>query len=100
MGGTSSPHYAISPVHVLALVRGLAEEAASPDADRYRYFKSLLGSELHEAAAIRCGLVEHHGDLRITLAGLAFYQRCLRHLPTTAAKLLERAAAERGRRSR
>ncbi|WP_331756137.1 hypothetical protein OH791_38920 (plasmid) [Streptomyces anulatus] len=81
-----APHVAISPVHVLALVRGLVEEAAEPRADRYRYFKSLFGTELHEAAAIRCGLVERaSGDVRATPAGLDLYERHLRHLPDMAA---------------
>ncbi|MGI5484964.1 hypothetical protein [Streptomyces lavendofoliae] len=81
-----APHEAISPVHVLALVRGLVEKTAEPRADRYRYFKSLFGTDLHEAAAIRCGLVEHaNGDLRATPAGLDLYERHLRHLPDMAA---------------
>ncbi|MGW5986077.1 hypothetical protein OG944_38360 (plasmid) [Streptomyces anulatus] len=81
-----APHEAISPLHVLALVRGLVEEAAEPRADRYRYFKSLFGTELHEAAAIRCGLVERaSGDLRATPPGLDLYERHLRHLPDMAA---------------
>lgn len=67
-------------------MRGLVEEAAEPRADRYRYFKSLFGTELHEAAAIRCGLVERaSGDLRATPAGLDLYERHLRHLPDMAA---------------
>ncbi|MFG3134535.1 hypothetical protein ACGFZU_43540 [Streptomyces tendae] len=67
-------------------MRGLVEEAAEPRADRYRYFKSLFGTELHEAAAIRCGLVEHaNGDLRATSTGLDLYERHLRHLPDLAA---------------
>jgi hypothetical protein len=62
------------------------EEAADPHADRYRYFKSLFGVDLHEAAAIRCGLAEHaDGDLHVTAAGLDLHERHLRHLPDTAA---------------
>lgn len=81
-----APHEAISPVHVLALVRGLVEATLESHADRYRYFKSLFGTDLHEAAAIRCGLVEHaEGDLRPTPAGLDLYERRLRHLPDMAA---------------
>ena len=86
MSRAHAPHEAISPVHVLALVRGLVEETVEPRADRYRYFKSLFGTDLHEAAAIRCGLVEHaDGDLRPTPAGLDLYERHLRHLPNMAA---------------
>ncbi len=74
------------PVHVLALVRGLVEEATDPPTDRYRYFKSLFGTGLHEAAAVQCGLAEHaDGDLRATPAGLDLYERHLRHLPDMAA---------------
>ncbi|MFI1189176.1 hypothetical protein [Streptomyces californicus] len=81
-----APHETISAVHVLALVRGLAEEATEPRTDRYRYFKSLLGAELHETAAIRCGLTEHtDGDLRATADGLDLYEPHLRHLPDMAA---------------
>ncbi|WP_411143118.1 hypothetical protein [Streptomyces sp. x-80] len=86
MSQAHAPHETISPVHILALVRGLVEEAADPHVDRYRYFKSLFGTELHEAAAIHCGLVEHtDGGLRATAAGLDLYERHLRHLPHMAA---------------
>lgn len=81
-----APHKAISPAHVLALVRGLVDAAADPRKDRYRYFKSLFGVELHEAAALRCGLVEHaDGDLHVTAAGIDLYERHLCHLPDMAA---------------
>ncbi|MFJ4094159.1 hypothetical protein ACIPYS_21475 [Kitasatospora sp. NPDC089913] len=86
MSRARAPHEAISPVHVLALVRGLVEEAADSRADRHRYFKSLFGVELHEAAAVRCGLAEHtDGGLHVTAAGLDLHERHLRHLRDMAA---------------
>ncbi|MFI0742825.1 hypothetical protein ACH4PU_32790 [Streptomyces sp. NPDC021100] len=86
MNRTPAPHESISPVHVLALVRGVIEEANDPHADRYRYFKSLFGIPLHEAAAIRCGLLEPEDrDPRVTAAGLDLYDRHLRYLPDMAA---------------
>ncbi|MFF0190871.1 hypothetical protein [Streptomyces sp. NPDC005244] len=87
MPRTPASHDVISPVHILAVVRGLVEEARDPlHTDRYRYLKSLFGADLHEAAALRCGLVEQSdGDLRATATGADLYERHLRWLPNTPA---------------
>jgi hypothetical protein len=57
---------AVATVHVVALIKGTAE------GDPYQHFGSLLGADLHQATAVRLGLLTAIGDLTDT--GRAFYE--------------------------